>query len=159
MALILHRLAVHDADMCCLCASGKSKVSSFMASYEARFCARSSVPAPVLWKCDRVASGGREGAHGAHNLHFRHRAISEFARNVVVIFYAIPMHVLRSKIIVVTGWNIHFVTNAPPTGAPGMLRLIGPRDIGTLRLMSAGQVQISRFNNGLTVVTGPLTAR
>ena len=40
-----------------------------------------------------------------------------------------------------------------------MLRLIGPKDIGTLRLMSAGQVQISRFNNGLTVVTGPLTAR
>ena len=40
-----------------------------------------------------------------------------------------------------------------------MLRLIGPKDIGTLRLMSAGQVQISRFNNGLTVVTGPSTAR
>ena len=40
-----------------------------------------------------------------------------------------------------------------------MSRLIGPRDIGTLRLMSAGQVQISRFNNGLTVVTGPSTAR
>ena len=80
-----------------------------------------SAPTLVPWKCGGGASGGLERGHEVHNPNFRHCAISVFARNVVVIFHAIPMHVLRSKIIVVTGWNIHFVTNAREILQPGRL--------------------------------------